>query len=224
MKGTLVNVLVIIIGSLLGNLLKSRFPKGMKDRIMEGMGLFVVVIGLKMAFVDDRFLLIILSIIPGAILGEILKIQENLNQLGSLLEERFNRGGDNFTQGFLRASILFCVGAMAIMGSIQEGLTGDPGILYAKSVLDGVSSIAFASSMGLGVAFSALPVFLYQGSITLMASLVESYLSIKALDLMTATGGLLIVGIGINMLGLGVIKVGNLLPAIFFALLLGHYF
>lgn len=226
MQGTLVNVFVILVGSIIGNLLKSRFPKKIQERAMEGMGLAVLLIGLRMALTDDRSLLIIMSLILGAIVGETLHIEENLNKVGIFLERHCNRSkdGTSFTEGFLRASLLFCIGAMAIMGSLQEGITGDPGILYAKSVLDGFSSMAFASTMGLGVAFSALPVLLYQGSITLSAKYIEAYLTPPAIDLMTSTGGLLIVGIGINMLQLGRIKVGNLLPAIFIALLFGHFF
>lgn len=226
LRGTIVNVFVIVIGSLLGNLLQSRFPKGIQERAMQGMGLAVLLIGLRMALTDNRSLLIIISLILGAAIGETLRIEENLNRAGIFLEKRFHRSGDgaSFAEGFLRASLLFCVGAMAIMGSLQEGITGDPSILYAKSALDGFSSMAFASTMGLGVAFSALPVFIYQGSIALSAQYVEAFLTAPAIDLMTSTGGLLIVGIGINMLEIGRIKVGNLLPAIFIALLFGYFF
>lgn len=226
MQGTMVNVLVIIAGSLLGNLLKARFPKNIQERVMQAIGLSVLLIGLQMAFQDERILLIIISLILGAILGEILHIEENLNRCGVFLEERFNKSGDgsSFTKGFLRASLLFCIGAMAIMGSLQEGITGDPGILYAKSILDGFSSMAFASTMGLGVAFSAIPVLIYQGSITLSAQYVEAFLTAPAIDLMSSTGGLLIVGIGMNMLEISNIRVGNLLPALFIALFIGHIF
>lgn len=226
MQGTLVNVLAIIGGSLLGLLLKKRLPHGIQQRAVQGMGLAVLLIGMNMALTDDRFLLIIFSLIIGGILGEILHLEENLQRIGDFLARRLHQEGEesSFTKGFLRASLLFCIGAMAIMGSLQEGMTGDPGILYAKSVLDGFSSLAFATTMGLGVAFSAIPVFLYQGSITFSARFVEPYLTSPAIDLMTATGGLLILAIGINMLELGEIKVGNLLPSLFVALFLGYFF
>lgn len=225
-RGTIVNVLVIILGSILGHGLKNRFPKRIQERTIQGMGLAVLLIGLRMALQDQRILLIIFSLIIGAVLGELLYIEERLNRVGLFLHSTFNTGGegDQFTEGFLRASLLFCIGAMAILGSLQEGIQGDPGILYAKSVLDGFSSLAFASTMGMGVAFSAVPVFLYQGSITLLAGFIEGYLTTPAVDLMTATGGLLIMGIGINMLELGRIRVGNLLPAIFVALVFGQIF
>lgn len=226
MRGTLVNVLVILVGSSLGFVLQNRFPKRMQERTVQGMGLAVLLIGINMARQDDRILLIIISLILGAIVGEILYIEENLNRLGEFLARLFQASdsGEKFSAGFLQASLLFCIGAMAIMGALQEGIKGDPEILYAKSVLDGFSSMAFASTMGMGVAFSAVPVFLYQGSITLLAQYMQGFLTPPAIQLMTATGGLLIMGIGVNMLELGKIRVGNLLPAIFIALLLGHIF
>lgn len=216
MLGTVVNCAAIILGSICGVILKKGFPENIKSIIMQGFSLTVMLIGVSMAIQSQNQLIVTLSIVIGGVLGELLKIEERLNRIGMLLEKRFSGGEGNFTQAFVTASLVYCVGAMAIMGSIEAGLTGNYNTLFIKSILDGVSSVVFSSSLGIGVGFSALPVFLYQGSITLASSFVKAFLTDAIVAEMTATGGLLILGIGINMLGSSVkIKVGNLLPAIF---------
>lgn len=221
MLGTIVNVAAIITGAVLGNFLKSGFPENIKSTIMQGLSITVMLIGLSMALKTQNILVVTLSIVVGAVTGEILRIEDRLNNFGKNLEERFGNGEGDFTRAFVSASLIYCVGAMAIMGSIESGLTGNHTTLFVKSILDGVSAVVFSSSMGIGVAFSALPVFLYQGSITVAAAYVKSFLTEAIIREMTATGGLLIFAIGINMLGIKVnIKVGNLLPAIFAAVFL----
>ncbi len=219
MLGTIVNSIAIIIGALLGNLLKQGIPERIKETIMQGIGLAVLLIGISMTLETNNVLIIILSLVIGGVVGEKLKIEEKLDTLGSWLERKAGQEKGDVAKGFVTASLVYCVGAMAIMGALESGLTGQHNTLYAKSALDGITSIIFASSMGLGVAFSSIPVFLYQGSITLGASLIKGFLNDAVVTEMTATGGLLILGIGINMLGLKKIKVGNLLPAIFAAIL-----
>ncbi|MCR4430292.1 MAG: DUF554 domain-containing protein [Tepidanaerobacteraceae bacterium] len=225
MLGTVVNASAIIIGAVLGNLLKGGFPENIKNTVMQGLSITVMLIGLSMALKSQNQMVVTLSIVIGAVLGEVLRIEYRLKQLGQNLEKRFGNGEGDFTRAFVSASLLYCVGAMAIMGSIESGLTGNHTTLFIKSILDGVSAVVLSSSLGPGVAFSALPVFLYQGSITLSAACVKVFLTDAIIREMTATGGLLIFAIGINMLGIGVdIKVGNLLPAIFVAILLTAVF
>jgi uncharacterized membrane protein YqgA involved in biofilm formation len=218
--GTIANAGAIIFGALLGNLLRGGFPEKYKSVIMQGISLTVILIGLSMALKTQNILILTLSIVSGGILGEVLRIEERLSSFGEKLEGRFS-GSDGprdslFTKGFVTASLVFCVGAMAIMGALESGLAGQHATLFIKSVVDGVTAAVFASTMGIGVAFSALPVFLYQGAITVAAIYVKPFLTDAMITEMTAVGGLLILGIGLNLLtGKPHIKVGNLLPAIF---------
>lgn len=218
MFGTVVNSAVIVIGAILGIFLRKGIPEKSKNTIMQGIGLAVVLVGIKMAIKADNELLVIISLALGALIGEILRIDYYLNQFAMKLQKIVGASEGNFVKGFVSASLIYCVGAMAIMGSIEGGLTGTYKILYIKSSLDFITSIVLASTLGIGVAFSAIPVFIYQGSITLLASGVKDILTDTVALYMTATGGLLIVGIGINILGIKEINVANLLPAIFVAI------
>ncbi|TYP57417.1 DUF554 domain-containing protein [Thermosediminibacter litoriperuensis] len=221
MLGTIVNSMAIIAGAFMGNALKGRFPENISSTVMQGLSLVIMLIGLSMALETENLLVVTLSIVTGAIAGEAMRIEERLNRLGKNLEERFGSGDGDFTRAFVSASLVYCVGAMAIMGAIESGLTGNHRILFVKSILDGVSAVVFSSSLGIGVAFSAVPVFLYQGGIALAAGFIKSYLTDTIITEMTAAGGLLIFGIGVNMLeGRARIKVGNLLPAIFTAVVI----
>jgi uncharacterized protein len=218
--GTIVNTLAIIIGGIFGLLFGHALPEKMKSTVIQGIGLAVLLIGISMAIQTKNPLVIIASLVIGGIIGEWIDIELRLKNLGQWLENRISKEGkeSGFTKAFVTASLIYCVGAMAIMGSLESGLKGNYNILFAKSMLDGISAIVFASSMGIGVIVSALPVFLYQGGITLGAGLLQGVLSGPVISEMGATGGLLIVGIGINILEIKEIKVGNLLPAIFIAI------
>lgn len=219
MLGTIINSLAIVVGALMGSFLKGRFPENISTTLMQGLSLVVMLIGLSMALETKNLLIVTLSIVSGAVLGEIMRIEERLNRLGENLEKRFGGSDGDFTKAFVSASLIYCVGAMAIMGALESGLTGNHSILLVKSILDGVSSVVFSSTLGIGVAFSAATVFIYQGSITLAAGLIKSYLTDVVIAEMTAAGGLLIFGIGINMLERNSrIKVGNLLPSVFTAI------
>jgi len=223
MTGTLVNVAAIIAGSILGVIFRSNFSESIEKIVMQGISLAVILIGLDMALEvqgSAGMLIVIFSLVLGGITGELLKIEKRLNLLGESIKARFNNSNDLFVQGFVQASLVYCVGAMAIMGAIQEGIQGDPSLLLTKSLLDGTTAIAFASTAGIGVGFSALPVLLYQGTITLFSSRVEMFLTPAVISQLTATGGLLILGIGFNILGIAKIKAGNLLPALGFAVIL----
>ena len=184
--------------------------------MMQGIGLSVIVIGLSMALKTENIIITILSLVLGGIIGEVLQIEERLEDLGKWIETKLGRGSTgDFTKAFVTASLVYCIGAMAVMGALESGLTGKDDILYAKSTLDGISSVIFASSLGIGVAFSALPVLIYQGLITFAATFVKVFLTDSVINEMTAAGGVLILGIGLNILGITKIKIGNMLPAIF---------
>ena len=222
MLGTIVNTAAILLGTLLGLLLKKGLPERFQDVIMKGLALCVLLIGISGALKGENTLIAILSIAIGAIIGEIIDLDRRLNNLGQLLEARFSKGDGEQTvaRTFVMSSLLFCVGAMAIVGSLQSGLTGDHEMIYTKSMLDGISSIIFASSLGYGVVFSAVAVFVYQGAIVLLAQWIAPFLSDAVIAEMTCTGSLLIIALGLNMLGLTRIKVANYLPALLLPILL----
>lgn len=222
MLGTIVNALAIIGGSLIGLLFSKGISKNYAEIILSGVGLSVILIGIKSALVSDNLMIVIFSVIIGAILGEWLKIETKLEALGRFLERKVTVKTENnrsFSKGFVTASLVFCVGSMAIIGSLESGLTGNHQTLFAKSILDGVTAIIFASAMGIGVMFSALAVFIYQGIITISATFMKDLLVPETIEQMTSVGGLLILAIGFNMLKITTIRVGNLIPAIFLPLL-----
>lgn len=225
MIATIVNSLAIAGGCLVGLLIKGNISEKLSTNIMNGVALCVLYIGISGSLKGENTLITIISMAIGALLGEIIDIDKGLNKLGDKLEEKFSseEGEVSISKGFVSASLLFCVGAMAIVGSLQSGLTGNYETLFAKSVLDGISSIIFAASLGIGVMFSAISVFLYQGIITIGSSFLSNILSDSVVNSMTAIGSLLIIGLGLNMLKVTNIKVANLLPAIIIPILFGLF-
>lgn len=226
MVGTLVNVIAVLGGGALGLMLGNRLPERLKSTVISGLGLFTLAYGV-VSFVGSQNQLVVLgSILIGAILGEWWQIEEGLRRLGHWLEDRFAGGGENgaenrFVRGFLTASLVFCVGPMAILGSIEDGLTGNYQTLVVKSVLDAFGAVAFASTLGVGVLFSALIILIYQGSITLLAAQVQAGISPAMMTEMTATGGVILLAIAIgSLLELRPIRSANFLPALFLAPLL----
>ncbi|HHW44212.1 MAG TPA: DUF554 domain-containing protein [Desulfotomaculum sp.] len=218
MLGTLINVATICAGASLGALLKKGIPERIGDTVIQGLGLAVVLVGTQMALQTRNPLIVIGSLALGGAAGSGLDIEGRLEALGKKLEARFGgAAGNGLARAFVTASLVFCVGAMAVMGSIEDGLTGNPRTLVAKAMLDGIAAAIFASTMGVGVIFSAVPVLVYQGGITLAARFAGPFLSPWMVAELSATGGLLILAIGLNMLLSARIKVGNLLPAIFVA-------
>lgn len=216
MLGTTVNFVAIIIGGLAGVFFGKYFPEKLRDTVIQGIGLTILVIGLQMALKTNNILIVIISLVLGGVIGEGIDIQARLNSLGEYIEKKLSAKGDGkFTKAFVTTSLIYCVGAMAIVGALEDGLNANHSILFAKSALDGITAVIFASSMGIGVVFSAVPVFVYQGSIALFAGRLQGLLSEVVVVEMTAVGGLLIFGIGITMLGIKDIKVANLLPGIF---------
>lgn len=201
-------------GSALGLSLAGPLARRHQESLIRAVGLAVLVIGARMAFDGRNLPLIIIGLAAGTIIGEEARLEQRLEEFGRVLEVRFSRGQGDFLRGFLTATLVYCVGAMAIMGALEDGLTGTYTILLAKSALDGITAVVFASTMGPGVAFSAIPVLLYQGSITLLARTLEPLLTPATIADMTATGGLLIIGIGLNLLGVTRLRLANLLPSV----------
>lgn len=220
MFGTLVNAGAIVLGGFLGLLFGQALSEKMKTTLLQGIGLAVLLIGASMAIQTENILVVITSLVLGGALGAWLDIEHQLHRFGAWLELKLAKDGQKgkFTKAFVSTSLIYCVGAMAIMGALEAGLNENYDILFAKAMLDGISAIVFASSMGIGVLASAIPVFFYQGAITLSAALLQGILSPQVITEMSATGGLLIVGIGLSILEIKSINVGNLLPAIFMAI------
>jgi uncharacterized protein len=216
--GTLVNGLLIIIGTLLGKLL-NRIPESMKTTVMYAIGLSVIVLGLQMGFKSENFLIVIISLVFGAVIGEWLQLEEKLNSLGLWLETKIGSSGKgSISEGFVTATLIFVIGAMAIIGALDSGIRGDHDVLYTKSMIDGFTALILTTTLGIGVIFSAIPVVLYQGLIALFATQIDRFVPQALMDQfimeMTATGGIMIFAIGLNLTGMVKIKVANLLPGI----------
>ncbi|WP_339252667.1 DUF554 domain-containing protein [Sporosarcina sp. FSL W8-0480] len=218
--GSIVNVILIILGTLIGRFLNN-IPERMKETVMYGIGLAVAAIGIQMTFESTQILIVIISIVIGALIGEWMDLDGKINQLGQYLESKLpsKKEGPGIAQGFVTATLIFVVGSMAIIGAIDSGLRSDHDVLIMKGVLDGFTSIILSSTLGIGVAFSAAPVFIYQAIITLFSTQISRYVPDELLQFfiseMTATGGLMIVGIGLNLIGITKMRVANFIPGIF---------
>ena len=215
MLGTIVNSLAIIIGGIIGVLFKNFIPVKYADSINKASGLAVIAVGIQLMLKGNNMTLMIISVILGTFIGEIIRIESILNNAGDYLQKRFVKSGNDLSSGFVTCTLIFCVGSMAIVGSIQSGLVGNHEILFAKSILDGIISMTMAVTLGVGVCLSALSVFLYQGTITLLAQSLQSVLNDIVIAEMTSVGGILIMAIGLNFLEIKRIKVGNMIPAVF---------
>ncbi|WP_252504966.1 DUF554 domain-containing protein [Sporosarcina sp. Marseille-Q4943] len=218
--GSIINALLIIIGALLGRFLYN-IPERMKETVMYGIGLAVAAIGIQMIFESTQILIVIISIVIGAIIGEWMDLDNKINELGNWIERKFpsKKEGPGIAQGFVTATLIFVVGSMAIIGAIDSGLRNDHDVLIMKGIIDGFTSVILSSTLGIGVMISAVPVFLYQGLITLFSTQISRFVPDELLQFfiseMTATGGLMIVGIGLNLIGITKIRVANLIPGIF---------
>lgn len=213
--GTLINALTVVFASLLGLAIGSRLSESIRGAIINVLGLAVLLIGISMALETKNVLIPTLSVVAGTAVGEVMGIEKALQSFGDRVERRLGKG--RFSEGFVAATLLYCVGPMAILGPIQEGLTGDMSVLMAKSLLDGVASVALASALGIGVAFSSISILVYQGFFALLAAQLSSVVTERIIAEFTSTGGLLIMGIGINLLELRKLRVGTMLPALIFA-------
>lgn len=223
LSGAVINFVLVLAGSLIGMLFRKGIPQRVKDTLVKGMALCVLYIGITGLFEDGtKPMVIILSMALGAVLGELIDLDKHLNRLGEGLERRFDREGKGvkITEGFVSATMLFCVGAMTVVGSIDSGVSADNTTLYSKSMLDAVSSVALASGLGVGVMLSAFAVLFIEGGLTLLAAAIGPILSADMITQMSVVGSLLIIALGLNMLGLTKLKVMNYLPCIFLPLVL----
>lgn len=223
MTGSLINTGAVIAGGLLGLLLKSRFPARVSTVAFQGIGLFTICAGVGMSGKSGNFLILVLSIVLGGIIGSLLDLESRFYRFVSSWQDKMKTSGDRFTEGFITSSLLFCTGSMAILGAIEDGLGQPPQLLIAKSILDGFAATAMAAAMGSGVLFSAIPVLVYQGLITLFAASLEGFLKGPVMNELTAVGGLLLVGLGLNLLEIGKVKVMNLLPGLVVAIVLAVF-
>ena len=212
--GAIVNASGIALGGLVGLAFGSRLPERVRTIVFQGLGLCVLVIGFKMALSTQNPLIVIFSIVIGSVIGELLRLEARLVRVGDWLKQRLKSSNPLFTDGMVNASVLFCIGAMAIIGSFDEGLRGDRAVVLSKAIIDSFAALAMASAYGLGVLFSALPVLIYQGSLTLLAGSLQQWLDPATMTELTAVGGTLIIGIGLNMLEITHISLSNMLPSL----------
>ena len=226
MLGTIVNTVAVIAGAVIGLLMKKGLPEKLADTLIKGLGLCTMYLGISGSLVGENSLIMIISIVIGTLIGEGIDLDLRVKQLGEFLERKFrSRDGTkvSIAEGFVTSSLLFCVGAMAIVGSLQSGLSGNHEILFNKSTLDFVAAIIFASSLGIGVVFAAGFVFVYQGSITLLAQWISPFLTDTVVNEMTCVGSVIIIGLALNMLGITKLKVMNYVPAIFIPMILCQF-
>ena len=228
MTGTLLNTAAIIVGSLLGMMIRSHLSEKMVKIAFQGIGLFTLTVGISMALRSENLIVAVVSIVAGALIGQWIDIDRRLRCLSDYIQHRNTptkrptEGTNRFTEGFVTATMLFCVGSMSILGPIEEGLGETPNILYAKSIMDGISSIALASTFGIAILFSAGPLLIYQGTISLCAAFMSRFMSETMIADLTTVGGILLIGLGINILEIKIIRVTNMLPALIIVIFLSY--
>lgn len=219
MIGTLVNTAAVIIGGLLGLILKKRMPDRVTTIYFQAIGLFTLAIGASMAVSMDKILIIVSSLAVGSLLGEWWDLERGVEKLGNYLKERFKIGSEKFSEGLVTSFLLFCVGSMTILGTIQEGTGGSPDLLFTKSTMDFFSAILLTSALGVGVIFSSLPLFVFQASLTLLARYAANFFSDDIILGLTNVGGILLIGLGINILGIKKLRIMNMLPSLIIVVL-----
>lgn len=222
--GTLINVGAVIAGSLVGLMINRRLNPRFTNTVFQAIGLFTVFLGINMAFKTDHILLLIFSLVLGALTGELIRIDRGIESFSDWLKRRLKSGNDRFSEGLITSFLLFCMGSMTILGAIEEGLGDEPNLLLAKSLMDGFSSIALASAMGIGVLFSVVPLLIYQGGITLFAEYFQEHATDLYINELTAVGGILLLGLGISILDIKKINIVNMLPALIYILVLVYFF
>ncbi|TCL73243.1 hypothetical protein EDC14_1005105 [Hydrogenispora ethanolica] len=221
--GTIINVIAILIGGAVGLLFREKFPERVTQTALQVMGLFTMLVGISMALQGKELILVLVSLAVGAMLGEWINIEARLEQLGAWIDARLPVAEGSPAKGFIYASLVFCVGSMAIVGSITDGVKGDHSILVTKAMMDGIISIPFAAGMGVGVLGSALSILIYQGGLTLLAWQLQSLFTATMIRELTAVGGIIVMGIGVNILGLQKVRVGNFLPALLIIILICYF-
>jgi len=224
MTGTLVNAGAVIIGSLIGLVFRSRIPERMFKIVFQAIGLFTIYLGVSMALKANEMLIMVFSLVVGALVGEGLRIEERVEGVSDRIKKRIGGKDENFSAGFITAFLLFCMGSLSILGSIEEGMGHEPNLLMTKALMDGFSAVALTAALGVGVLFSVIPLVIYQGGLTLFAAYVGDVIPAAMLDELTGVGGVLILGLGITLLDLRHIKVLNLVPALVIEVLLCYFF
>ncbi len=220
MTGTLVNVAAVLAGSLLGLLIKNRMPKRLTEIVFQVLGLFTLFLGVSMALKTNHLIYLIFSLLLGGISGELLRLEERMDRFGAFLKRKLPGNNERFQEGLITAFLLFCMGSMTILGAIEEGINNNPDLLLTKSLMDGFSSIALAAALGVGVLLSAIPLLIFQGSLTILASSVQDFLLPEMIAEITAVGGVMLIGLGINILGIKKLRIMNMLPALLFVVLI----
>ncbi len=218
--GTLVNAAAVIAGSLIGLWLRHRFPDKIRSIVFQGIGLTTLIIGIQMALRTDNILLLIFSVLIGGMIGQAINLEDRILHLGEYLKKRLHSGDERLMEGLVSAFLIFCIGSMTVIGSLDEGLRGDHSLLFAKSILDGFTSIALASTFGIGVLVSVIPLILFQAGITALAVTAQPLFTDSLINSLTAAGGILVLGLGLNLLEIKTIRIINLLPALAVAFLL----
>lgn len=224
MIGTLINVLAVAVGSLIGLMVNKKLPERYIQIVFQALGLFTLFIGFFMASKAQQLLYLVFSLVLGGITGELFKLDNLLDRFSLYLKSKIKSRHERFSEGLVTAFLLFCMGSMTILGSFEEGLGNKPTLLFTKSVMDGFAAIALTAALGIGVLFSIVPLFLYQGALTLFAGYLGQYFSETIINELTATGGVLLIGLGLNILDIKKIKVLNLLPALIYIVILGLIF
>lgn len=219
MTGTLVNVATVIAGSLLGILFRHRLPRRVVTVVFHGIGLFTIGLGVSMFQESQWIIVVVLALLFGGITGGAIRLEERIEGLSESLKHKFRFQDERFTEGLITAFLLFCMGSLTILGAIDEGLGNGPELLITKAVLDGFAAMALSAAMGIGVLFSIIPLLVYQGGITLLSMWLGNFFAEQVVNELTATGGVLLIGLGINILNLAKIKVTDLLPALLFVVL-----
>ncbi|MEA3505625.1 MAG: DUF554 domain-containing protein [Bacteroidota bacterium] len=224
MFGTFVNIIAIIVGSTLGLFFKSLLPQRYIKIIFQVIGLFTLYLGFSMSLKSNNFLIVIFSLVLGSIIGEVLSLDKQIDKFGDFIKGKIKTNNEKFSEGLVTAFLLYCMGSMTVLGAVEEGLTGSPDLLLAKSLMDGVSSIALSSALGVGVVFSIIPLFLFQGGITLFAIFLSDFFSTVIINELTAVGGILLIGLGITVLEIKQLKIINMVPALIIVVILASIF
>ena len=224
MTGTIVNVVAVIVGSILGLIFNTKLPERYIKIVFQGIGLFTIFLGISMALEIKNFMVMIFSLVFGGLLGELLTLEKRMEGIADVLKGKLKSKNERFSEGLLTAFLLFCMGSMTVLGAIQEGLGEYPKLLLAKSVLDGFAAIALTSALGIGVAFSVIPLLIYQGGITLLTYWLGDMFSENIVNELSAVGGILLIGLGINILEIKKLKILNLLPALIVVVVLAYFF
>lgn len=224
MIGTIVNASAIITGTIIGMLINKKIPEKLISIFFQTLGLFTILLGIKMAITTEEYLIIIGSLVMGSIIGELLGLEKLVEKFSVWIKTKIQTSNYKFSEGLITAFLLYCMGSLTILGAIDEGINGNPHLLFIKSLMDGVSSVALASAMGLGVGFSAIPLLIYQGGITLFAHSMNNFFSETMIRELSALGGILLIGLGINILEIKKLRIINMLPALAIVVLLILFF